>query len=112
MGWRDRAEHDDVAELGAQIARQAASSLAGLLACRSMSRTDLAEAMGVSSGRVSQILSGDENLTVKSLAAVAHALQAQVEISFYLSPPTGQGMQNQAGHPNYDPAAPYAPSTH
>ncbi|MFD0383253.1 hypothetical protein ACFQ2B_15445 [Streptomyces stramineus] len=38
--------------------------------------------MGVSPGRVSQILSGDENLTMRSLAAVADALDMRIEISF------------------------------
>ena len=34
-----------------------------------ISRADLAQAMGVSPGRVSQILSGDENLTLRTLSS-------------------------------------------
>ncbi|MFF7358842.1 helix-turn-helix domain-containing protein [Streptomyces filipinensis] len=65
-----------------RIARQATASLAGLLAGQNKTRSDLAAAMGVSPGRVSQIMSGDANLTVRSLAAVAEALDADVEITF------------------------------
>jgi transcriptional regulator with XRE-family HTH domain len=45
-----------------------------------ISRADLAQSMGVSPGRVSQILSGDENLTVRTLSSVAAALGAEVEM--------------------------------
>jgi transcriptional regulator with XRE-family HTH domain len=43
-------------------------------------RAELAQAMGVSPGRVSQILSGDENLTLRTLASVVSALGARVEV--------------------------------
>jgi transcriptional regulator with XRE-family HTH domain len=49
-----------------------------------MSRADLAGAMGVSAGRVSQILSGDENLTLRTLSSVIAALGARFE--FTLTP--------------------------
>lgn len=67
---------------GGRLARQATASLSGLLAERRMSRTDLAKAMGVSPGRVSQILSGDANITMRTLASVAEAVGARVEITF------------------------------
>ncbi|MFF7726140.1 helix-turn-helix domain-containing protein [Streptomyces sp. NPDC008001] len=87
MAWRDRHENGRTADAaGARMARHATASLAGLLAERGMSRKDLAESMGVSPGRVSQILSGDENLTMRSLAAVADALDVKMEISFTESP--------------------------
>lgn len=108
MVWRARAEHD--ATLGAEVARQAATALAGLLASQGMTRKDLADAMRVSSGRVSQILSGDENLTIRSLAAVAHALQANVEISFHGIPPRHQGSPSDTDSPTYDPVSPFVPS--
>ncbi|MFI6254401.1 helix-turn-helix domain-containing protein, partial [Streptomyces sp. NPDC051016] len=57
-----------------------------LLAGLNKSRSDLAKAMGVSPGRVSQIMSGDANLTVRTLAAAAEALGAGVEIRFYAHP--------------------------
>ncbi|MEU5436049.1 helix-turn-helix transcriptional regulator [Streptomyces sp. NPDC020719] len=64
------------------VARQAAASLAGLLEERGLTRSQLASRMGVSPGRVSQILSGDANLTIRSLALAAAALDAGVEVLF------------------------------
>jgi transcriptional regulator with XRE-family HTH domain len=46
-----------------------------------ISRADLAQSMGVSPGRVSQILSGDENLTLRTLSGVAAALGAEIELA-------------------------------
>ncbi|MFI9722801.1 helix-turn-helix domain-containing protein [Streptomyces sp. NPDC052396] len=70
-------------EAGARLARQATASLAGLLAEQELSRKELAERLGVSPGRVSQILSGDENLTLRTLASVAESLGARVQITFH-----------------------------
>ncbi len=84
MAWRKTAESGHGVEPdGARLARRTTASLAGLLAERGMTRKDLADRMGVSPGRVSQILSGDENLTLRSLAAVAESLDARVEITFH-----------------------------
>jgi transcriptional regulator with XRE-family HTH domain len=48
---------------------------------RGLSRADLAARMGVSPGRVSQILSGGENLTLRTLAALSTALDARFDIA-------------------------------
>jgi len=47
---------------------------------RGLTRADLAGRMGVSPGRVSQILGGGENLTLRTLAALATALDARFDI--------------------------------
>jgi transcriptional regulator with XRE-family HTH domain len=47
---------------------------------RNLTRADLAARMGVSPGRVSQVLSGGENLTLRTLASLAAALDAQFEV--------------------------------
>jgi transcriptional regulator with XRE-family HTH domain len=47
---------------------------------RGMSRADLAARMGVSPGRVSQILGGGENLTLRTLAALSTALDAHFDV--------------------------------
>src|SRR5271157_6450974 len=47
---------------------------------RGLTRADLAARMGVSPGRVSQILGGGENLTLRTLAALSTALDAHFEI--------------------------------
>jgi transcriptional regulator with XRE-family HTH domain len=51
---------------------------------RDLTRADLAARMGVSPGRVSQILGGTENLTLRTLAALSTALDAHFDIE--LSP--------------------------
>lgn len=45
-----------------------------------MTRTRLAAAVGVSKARISQILSGHDNLTLKSLVAVATGLESRIEL--------------------------------
>ena len=45
-----------------------------------MTRTKLAAAVGVSKARISQVLSGYDNLTLKSLVAVATGLESRVEL--------------------------------
>jgi len=47
---------------------------------RGLTRADLAARMGVSAGRVSQILGGGENLTLRTLAALSTALDARFDI--------------------------------
>ena len=47
---------------------------------RGLTRADLAARMGVSPGRVSQILGGGENLTLRTLAALSTALDARFAI--------------------------------
>ena len=47
---------------------------------RHLTRADLAARMGVSPGRVSQILGGGENLTLRTLAALSTALDARFDI--------------------------------
>jgi len=51
---------------------------------RDLTRADLANLMGVSPGRISQVLSGGENLTLRTLASLAAALDAHFEVE--LSP--------------------------
>ena len=84
MSWfgNDTGSPKDCPPDGGKLARQAASALAGLLVQRGMTRSDLARQMGVSAGRVSQILSGDSNLTMKSVASAAEALGVNVEVTF------------------------------
>jgi transcriptional regulator with XRE-family HTH domain len=48
-----------------------------------ISRADLAQSMGVSPGRVSQILSAEENLTLRTLSGVVDALGVELEVSLH-----------------------------
>ena len=45
-----------------------------------LTRTALAATIGVSKARISQILSGNDNLTLKSLVAVAIGLESRIEV--------------------------------
>ena len=45
-----------------------------------MTRTELAAKIGVSKARISQILSGHDNLTLKSLVAVATGLGSRIDV--------------------------------
>jgi transcriptional regulator with XRE-family HTH domain len=47
---------------------------------RGFTRTDLATRMGVSPGRVSQILGGGENLTLRTLVVLSTALDARFDV--------------------------------
>jgi transcriptional regulator with XRE-family HTH domain len=96
--WREKYPEESADAAGGKLARQATAALAGLLSKRGMTRKDLAQRMNVSPGRVSQILSGDENLTLRSLAAVAEALGTRVEIHFVdPSRPAASGAGGQGG---------------
>jgi transcriptional regulator with XRE-family HTH domain len=46
-----------------------------------VSRKQLASLLGVSKGRISQILGGERNLTLRTLADIFTALEARVQIS-------------------------------
>ncbi|HQW51118.1 MAG TPA: helix-turn-helix transcriptional regulator [Tepidiformaceae bacterium] len=47
-----------------------------------LNRRQLAKRLGVSAPRVTQLLAGDDNLTLKTLTAVAAALDATVSVTF------------------------------
>lgn len=75
------------------LSRDIAVTIDHFLRHHKVSQKDLAGAMGVTEGRVSQILSGDSNLTVRSLAAIAAALDARFVLSLVPNDPqrVGQG---------------------
>ncbi|WP_188186788.1 helix-turn-helix domain-containing protein [Nonomuraea sp. SYSU D8015] len=72
--------HSSRDEVGG-LAQEVVDEIAWYMREHKISRSDLAAAMGVSAGRVSQILSGDENLTLRTLAAVVDALGARLEFT-------------------------------
>ena len=75
---------------------------------RGLTRADLAARMGVSPGRVSQILGGGENLTLRTLAALSTALDAHFDLE--LSSPKADDTYT-SGHTADAEAAP-APNQH
>jgi DNA-binding Xre family transcriptional regulator len=70
---------------------------------RGLTRADLAARMGVSPGRVSQILGGGENLTLRTLAALSTALDARFDIE--LSAVKGGGSATGHGTTQAESAA-------
>ena len=61
------------------LATKVTNEIAWYLRERGLTQTDLAERMGVSPGRVSQIMGGGENLTLRTLAALSSALDARFD---------------------------------
>lgn len=79
---------------------EATDTISGLLESLSISKNEVASRLGVSPGRVSQIFSGRENLTLRTLASLAWSLG--MKVSFQVEP-----MENRSGTPaENDPAAP------
>lgn len=74
------AKHDGLAEELKSVG--IAADLALLLHHTGRSRADLARALDWSRARVTQVLSGDENLTVQTIAAVTEALGYTFDASF------------------------------
>lgn len=60
-----------------------------------VTRTEVAHRMGVSPGRVSQILSGGENLTLRTLASVTTVLDARCEMTLHPMEGVADGDGNQ-----------------
>lgn len=60
-----------------------ANSLVFLLRHSDMSRTDIAHKLGWNKSRVTRILSGDENLTIKTISQFVEALGYTFDVVFY-----------------------------
>jgi transcriptional regulator with XRE-family HTH domain len=76
----------------AYLVGEVTDSLSALLQELGLSQADLAKRLRVTKGRVSQILSGRQNMTLRTLAAIGWALG----VSFDFSP---RPMADRAGTP-------------
>jgi hypothetical protein len=74
---------------GADLVHAFVDEITWYMSEHKVSRADLAQSMAVSPGRVSQILSGEDNLTLRTLSAVLDALGAGFEISLHPVEDTG-----------------------
>jgi transcriptional regulator with XRE-family HTH domain len=81
MAFRKRAERDDHRDESGDLTGGIVDEITWFMRGHKISRADLAHSMGVSPGRVSQILSGEENLTLRTLSSVVNALGARVEVT-------------------------------
>jgi antitoxin component HigA of HigAB toxin-antitoxin module len=64
------------------LSNQILGGVESFMRTHGVTQQELATRMGVSEGRVSQILSGDQNLTLKTLAGLAAALNGHFHIRF------------------------------
>lgn len=90
-----RAVADRIDEEMYGLVTQVSNEITWLMTERGLTRADLAARMGVSPGRVSQILGGGENLTLRTLAALAAALDARFDIGLS-SPKAGDAYTSRA----------------
>ena len=77
-----QADEDRVGEELSRLITQATDEINWRMCEDGLTRADLAARMGVSPGRVSQVLSGGENLTLRTLACLASALDGRFELEF------------------------------
>jgi predicted XRE-type DNA-binding protein len=82
-----------------RLRRSVARQIEELLSKLKISQERLAEMMGVSPGRVSQILAGDQNLTLRSLATIGSALGASVNVMITRDDLNAEGMADRAPAP-------------
>lgn len=81
LRWNTRATGRDAREDGSvDLGRLVIDEITWYMREHKVARAELAQAMGVSAGRVSQILSGDENLTLRTISSVVDALGARFEV--------------------------------
>lgn len=80
---------------------EVSDSFGALLESTGMSKKELARRLGVSQGRVSQILSGEENLTLRTVAALAWALGLRANLQL-------EPLRDRVGTPAMDDAPPPA----
>ncbi len=75
-----RAAESQIDEEMLALVTQLTNEITWYMRERGLSRAELAARMGVSPGRVSQILGGGENLTLRTLAGLSTALDARFDI--------------------------------
>lgn len=64
----------------ARLPRDLTTAITWYMSEHGVTKRELAKRLGVTPGRVSQVLSGDENLTIRTLAAVCAALDAHLQV--------------------------------
>ena len=79
LDWIGEFEGDPDYEF-AKVAIDIGEQIVARMEERGMTQADLAREMGVSRARVSQILRGNDNLTLKSIVAVAIGLDCRIEV--------------------------------
>lgn len=71
----------------------ATEAVAEAMADQGLTRTQLAEALGTSRPNVTQLLNGSRNMTLRTLAALAHACGMRVDLKIEPLPPLTHGSE-------------------
>ncbi len=79
----DTSDGNDDAGAAVDLSPELVDEITWYMGEHKVSRTELAGVLGVSPGRVSQILSGGESLTPRTLGTVLAALGARIEITLH-----------------------------
>lgn len=74
----------------ARLPREITSAINFYMEQNHISQRELADRLHITPGRVSQILSGTENLTLRTLATVSAAMDAHFEVELVKNLPAGQ----------------------
>ncbi len=83
LSRRKNAQHASFEDEAVGLQQEVVDEITWYMREHKVTRSDLAGAMGVSAGRVSQILSGGENLTLRTLGSVVSALGARFEVTLH-----------------------------
>jgi transcriptional regulator with XRE-family HTH domain len=98
----------------ARLPRDLTTAITWSMKQQGMNRADLARALGVTPGRVSQILSGDGNLTLRTLAAVCVALDVRLDAKLVPNkgdfPEKDEQYPRSTAAPQTVPGSPAAPA--
>jgi transcriptional regulator with XRE-family HTH domain len=81
----------------ARLPREMTTAVTWYMKERGITKRELAQRLDVTPGRVSQILSGDENLTLRTLASVCAALDAHFEVELAANKPADAELVTFAG---------------
>lgn len=97
-GRLDRFVHSsEAAEVLAQeeAVAHVALELAEMLERSGFSQRQLANLVGVTEGRISQILSAESNPTIKTLAKIGHAFGRRLRVAFADTPLAAKGLNDR-----------------
>jgi transcriptional regulator with XRE-family HTH domain len=86
-GHGDGEVEDAVEYESARLQRELTTAVSWYMEERGISKRELAQRLRVTPGRVSQIMSGGENLTLRTLATVCTALDAHLRVELVRDKP-------------------------
>lgn len=79
--WPVAVESRTASPEGDSLALEVTSAVRSYLQRQGISQGQLAQRLGVTPGRVSQVLNGGQNLTLRTMEAIAEVLDARFEVA-------------------------------